>query len=224
MTLDDTPNTAEPNNPHHAAQLPTPIHEYILSRRPLLSAFQITKSSYDSVPKSLGRLMRAWEGPRKLVSHANFREDMDTFVLELMRRRIVESLAYLVQRKKGYVTGCRDWEDAKRRKQVAAMLWTVDPEREEKRSPEFGTLRMRKGKAEGGMVPVYDLWRLLGEEHLGKLRAMCENGLWESDVLVLKHKRVTVETQLKLWKLEGYLATYKEPGPVAASAFQPTDL
>ena len=39
-----------------------------------------------------------------------WRRDMDTFVLDLMRRRIVEGLKYLCGRKKGYLQGCSDWD------------------------------------------------------------------------------------------------------------------
>jgi hypothetical protein len=162
---------------------------------------------------------------KKVREKAVWRTDMDTFVLELMRRRVVDGLVYLIERKRGYLAGCVDWDDAKRAgRQQAAILWigsassdgqeAADSESEaqpirsqlleEAGPPSFATLTISKDKPH--MVPVHNLLTMLGAEHLAELRKRGVSG----DLLVLKHKRITVGVQMKLWKLQGYLG-FPEP-------------
>lgn len=142
---------------------------------------------------------------------------MDGFVLELMRRRAVEGLVYLVGLKRGYVVGCVDWEDATRKPQIGAILWTRGTGSEEivaakdeqvnHGPPEFATLIFGKDK---GKVPMHNLRMLLGKEKLQELREKCPSGIFDKELTVLRHRNVTVDLQLRLWKLQGYLAEYKE--------------
>lgn len=48
---------------------------------------------------------------------------MDSFVLGLMRKRIVEELVGLVEKKEGYLTYATDWDNVVKKKQMAAVLW-----------------------------------------------------------------------------------------------------
>jgi hypothetical protein len=177
---------------------------------------------------------------------------MDSFILELMRRRIVEGLVYLVRRKRGYVSGCVDWDDAKiAGRQQAMILWTgklkgfedevkhgveqqsivvedkqqssaledqqqpdvVETEQQPSESgspeqdqqsdepPAFATLTLGKDKPH--MVPVHNLPMLLGLQHLAELRRKCP--IFDKKILIVRHKRTTIDIQMKLWRLQGYL-------------------
>jgi hypothetical protein len=199
---------------------------------------------------------------------------MDTFVSDLMRRRIVEGLKYLCGRQKGYLQGCSDWEYAKGCKQVGAFLW-LGPNGGEKavaidegRSPrndsgggmaagqeeervagesegtassqedetvvaqetetavgermdttkknsssvapgEFATLDIDKEMK--SKVPVYNLQLLLGDSYVKDLRQHVPPTftVFKHEVVALKNKKLTIDMQLRLWKLQGYLAEHK---------------
>ncbi|KAH7395855.1 hypothetical protein BKA64DRAFT_71436 [Cadophora sp. MPI-SDFR-AT-0126] len=151
---------------------------------------------------------------------AGWRPDMDDFVTILMGRRISEALLYLARKKRGYIVGCTDWEDALKKSQVAAFLWTGSLNGDMSTGPpEFATLdvgtqdigdvgpQLAKKKRK---VPIYNLPALLGKEKLEELRKSVPNSVFEKEVVVLKHKNVTVEVQSRLWKLQGYMAEYHD--------------
>ena len=60
----------------------------------------------------------------------------------------------------------------------------------------------------GRYVPAYNLPSLLRQKDLGRLETECEH--MRGSMAILKHKHATVEVQMALWKLMGYLAPYKE--------------
>lgn len=143
---------------------------------------------------------------------------METFVLELMRRRCVEHLTDLASMKRGYLVGCVDWEDASSKPSVGAFLWTGGNENDPRDRPaDFATLDLgMEGGLKGGerkrkrKVPVYNLRTLLGLEKLAELREQLPNGLFARDVIAVKHKKMTVELQMQLWKLQGYIANFNQ--------------
>jgi len=146
----------------------------------------------------------------KVVGMASWRPDMDDFVLNLMRRRTMEALVRLVGLKRGYVVGCNEWEDALAKPQVGAYLWTGGNLEKETEAPaEFATLNVKRGVDETRKVPVHNLRTLLGKEKLAELRVKTPSGMFQNEVLVLKHKNMTVELEMWLWKLQGYLAEYR---------------
>jgi len=57
-------------------------------------------------------------------------------------------------------------------------------------------------------VPVHNLRRLLGVEQLKTLKA--NSKVFESEWVVLKTRRMTLDSLLRLWKLQGYLATHAD--------------
>ena len=198
---------------------------------------------------------------------------MDTFVLDLMRRRIVEGLKYLCGRQKGYLQGCSGWEYAKGCKQVGAFLWlglnvgdkavavdgrspnndprgemaagqeeataagkgeciassqeeetivaqeaettvgeqmdTTNKNNSSVAPGEFATLDMDKEMK--SKVPVYNLQLLLGDSYVKDLRQHVPLAfrVFKHEVVVLKNKKTTIDMQLRLWKLQGYLAEHK---------------
>lgn len=146
---------------------------------------------------------------RQLFSKARWRVDIDEFLLELMRRRVVEDLSGLLKLKRGYVVGCKDWAAAFSKTQTGAYLWTGKGE--ENQPSEFVTLDL--GVTKKQKIPTHNLNTLLGEEKLEELKAKFGNKIFDSDILTLRHRRRTVDLQMKLWKLQGYLAEYREtPG------------
>jgi hypothetical protein len=208
---------------------------YTLSRQALLTAMKSPKSGWHMAPWkdfTTGGTRNSAIA-RKVRDHASWRTDMDDFVLELMRRRVVEGLVYLVQRKRGYVAGCVDWVDAKwSGRQQGVILWTgkngceegelpgPDPAVDGKAKvaldedgspssypghddpPGFAALTI--GKKTPHMVPVHNLQVLLGLGHLEKLKEQCS--IFRRELLIVRDKNLTVDLQMKLWKLQGYLA------------------
>ena len=202
---------------------------YLLSRQALISAMQNVGSGWGLQSQKnflSGSIMRS-PIAKKVRERASWRTDMDIFILELMRRRVVEGLVYLVWRKRGFVAGCVDWEDTKKAsRQQGAILWTGKTSGGEEANSEgdvkekleaasfrfgeqqghdrplgFATLTM--GKDRPHMVPVHNLPMLLGPEHLAELRKKCS--IFEKELLIVKNKRTTVDIQMKLWSLQGYL-------------------
>lgn len=229
---------------HSSTTRPRPLHSktfgpgvYTLSRKTVLLAMQKPRSGWTFSGTNFPASSNISEMGRKVRSHASWRNDMDTFVLELHRRRIVERLIYVVQRRSGYVAGCVDWNDAQMAgKQQGAILWTgnkdlgeqkepasdesaVDGEAEARAEaeceddfnpqypgrdepPPFATLTI--GKIKPRMVPVHNLQTLLGATHVENLRKTCP--IFLKELVLLKDKKTTVDLQMRLWKLQGYLA------------------
>ncbi|KAE9379792.1 hypothetical protein N431DRAFT_434673 [Stipitochalara longipes BDJ] len=152
----------------------------------------------------------------RFLSTARWRTDMHEFVLELMRRRTVEGLIRVTNLKRGYVVGCSGWEDALAKPQVGTFIWTGgigELEEGVDIPPEFATLDVPIGPQEKGRtkkVPVHNLRRLLGKEKLAELRAKLPSGVFEREVVILRHKQSVLDVEMRLWKLQGYLAEYRD--------------
>lgn len=154
----------------------------------------------------------------KQLMSSKWRPDMEDFVLELLRRRCVERLTELAQLQRGYLVGCEDWEDAASKPSVGAFLWTGGLEMDPKGPPaDFATLDLgMAGGLDGGArkrkrkVPAYNLRTLLGAEKLAELSKQLPSGIFTRDVVALKRKKMTVELQLHLWKMQGYVADFNE--------------
>jgi hypothetical protein len=152
----------------------------------------------------------------RFLSIAGWRPDMHEFVLDLMRRRLVEDLVSVSNLKKGYMVGCSGWEDALAKPQVGAFLWTGGVgELEEGMDipPEFATLDVTAGRKEEGKtkkVPVHNLRCVLGKEKLAELREKLPSGIFEREIVVLKRRQQTVNVEMQLWRLQGFLAEYRD--------------
>lgn len=173
-----------------------------------------------------------------------WREDMDAFVLGLLRGRVVRELRG-VGGGGGYVAPLEGWGGLRGGRGVGGVLWLgegvareVDASGEAgkgasgeveeelpgagEKGPEEEPLEMdnatekwqhsKKGppaytlaRCGKRLRPVFNLRRLLGEEHLAGLRALSPR-IWGGEVLVLKGKRRTAGVLMDLWMLEGYLA------------------
>jgi hypothetical protein len=203
---------------------------YILASQQILRAMQDPKEYGRKPRKKIRGIGFAQNGPpprfipdryrqsksaAKFLSAAGWREDMHEFILRLMRRRIVENLVALTNLKRGYVVGCSGWEDALAKPQIGAFLWTGGAgEMEEGMDapPEFATLDTtigRKEESKTKKIPVHNLRRLLGKDKLAELREKLPSGIFKRDVVVLKHKQQTVDVEMQLWRLQGFLAEYR---------------
>lgn len=142
---------------------------------------------------------------------------MDTFLLELMRRRTAELLEYLCK-KKSYIHKCANWEEVEFSEQTGCVLWMGqklasrgegeqgwEQEQEQEVPPgEFEIKRIGPGGRKA--VPVFNLRTMMGKQWIEKIRE--GNRIFGNQILVVKHKNATKEIQMRLWKLQGYVATY----------------
>lgn len=153
--------------------------------------------------------------------HAAWRADMDTFILEMMRRRIAEMLGYLGGMQDRYIRKCESWERVDFSQQVGCVLWMgqkrlgdetardgkqdQESDREQEIPPgEFEIKRIGSGGRR--VVPVHNLRTMMGKEWVQKMKE--GNAKFGNQILVVKSKNATKEVQMMLWKLQGYVATF----------------
>ena len=151
------------------------------------------------------------------VADIVWREDMDTFVLEILRENVARRLAYLASSTAAYISSCRDHEHISKHHQVGAVLW-LGPKSEDTvetgDSDKDGAATDNLGESgpppyamhhyKNQYIPVYNLLTLLGPTKLRSLRESSSSHFGDQ-YAVIKMKRLTVEVQLELWKLLGYL-------------------
>ncbi|KAL8902687.1 MAG: hypothetical protein Q9207_004471, partial [Kuettlingeria erythrocarpa] len=136
-----------------------------------------------------------------------WREDMDHFVLDLMRKKTLRLMQYLSSKPAAYIAECQDFADVQGKHQPGAVLWLGAPGGEaqstpsERPPPPFAMVKYRSA----GHIPVYNLASLLGSEYLAKLRDSSK--LFTSTMAVVKQKRNTLTTLMHLWQLMGYAAS-----------------
>ena len=197
---------------------------HILAQRRCLSLVSTMKAR-----GYLGLLPRTWKESFGIDAKSIvWREDMDTFVLELLRKKVIDQLTWLVRKSGGYVVRCYGgYEQIADSHQAAAALW-LGHVRVTERVPNpaegadiNGTssteseidltgsmqppLLYAMADYASGHVPIYNLQTLLGEEHVIHLRN--SNKIYQGEIAVIKHKNATVKAQSLLWQLMGYLAT-----------------
>ncbi|KAK3370091.1 hypothetical protein B0H63DRAFT_454305 [Podospora didyma] len=220
MTAQDEPaSEAEPRQEDKKNTIVTEgPASYLIAHQNLLREFVEKRSPYRQKYQSLLRAGSTWaERLGRLVNKAFWREDMDSFQAEVMRRRIVEGMletASKVEKDKGkYLIRCETWDDAKEHKHRGCLLYLGQPELEAdvatnspnapESLPRLSTMVI-DGVRYGGKLAVHDLRALLGDEHLAHLRK--ESSLLRSGSLFLLGRQRTVELQMMLWQLQGYLA------------------
>ena len=157
------------------------------------------------------------QDPNFKVTDIVWREDMDTFVLEILRENVARRLAYLASSTAAYISRCKDHEHISKHHQVGAVLWlgpnsedTVEKGASDKDGAatgdlgELGPPPYAMHHYKNHYIPVYNLLTLLGPTKLRDLRKSKDSHFGEQ-YAVIKMKRLTVEVQLELWKLLGYL-------------------
>lgn len=209
----ETQTTPAPAKSRKSISAPSGPAAYALSRRRLLSNFQEPNSIHFKDHKKFFRMSD--HGQKHLgavLNKAIWRSDMDVVLLELMRRRAVEGLCRAAQAVetsgRKYIIKCQLWTDAKDLKHRGCLLYLGPPEgASSDQAPEFappilstvyvGPSRFMQ------TIPVHNLRELLGEEHLSRLRR--KSRLFRDGSLFMLGRRATVELQMALWKLQGYL-------------------
>lgn len=217
-----TPLTVTPSPPFKPASLSL-SGAHIVAQGSCLALVSTMKAR-----EYLGLLPRAWkEGFGMDAKRIVWREDMDTFVLGLLRKKVYEQLIWLVRRSSGYVVRCYGgYDQIADSNQAAAALWLGHVEvttglSKAAEGANFNGTTRTDGKSEltgsmqppspyamakhvGGCVPIYDMKTLLGEENILHLRK--SHKLYQGEIVVIKYKNATVDLQTRLWQLMGYLA------------------
>lgn len=146
----------------------------------------------------------------KALNQAVWREDMESFLLATMRRRAVEDLLFYAglveQQGRKYLVRCASWDEVKGHKHRGCLL--VLDGSAGAGIPRLSTMGI-EGARVGGELVVHDLRRVLGEEGVERLRG--EGGVFKEGGLFLLGRRRTMDLQLLLWKLQGFLAFESEP-------------
>ena len=146
-----------------------------------------------------------------------WREDMNIFVLEILRRNVLQTLSYLTSRPAAYIAPCKSYESVNEHSQVAAVLWlrklpdislideptTSDATSFDSRETGPPPHAMHYYKTR--YIPYYNLPALLGPSRVSALQKNRPDH-YSDHFAVIKLKRTTVRVQLELWKLLGYMA------------------
>jgi hypothetical protein len=187
---------------------------YTLSSQLLLQEIQRRFSPYFNGHTKLMRMSDHGNAQISTVlNQAAWRDDMDSFLLDVMRRRVVESLLHFAglseqpDRNK-YLVKCERWDDAKDHKHRGCLLFLPKDEalsgsETELVPPRLSTMTI-EGVKYGRKLAVHNLLVLLGEDHMGQLRR--GSALLRDGSLFLLGRQATVKLQMLLWKLQGYMA------------------
>lgn len=243
---EDNPPPNEPATPPKATapKKPPPTHpsgtpkgvktgasSYVLSRQTLLREFNNPASEYVRLEKRLFRMSD--HGLARLSSALNsavWRSDMDSVLLELMRRRVVEGLCHFAGMVGGegrkYVARLGRVEEVAGLKHKGCLLY-VGPvvvgeeaqEGEQYVPPRLSTMDI-EGDRFTNVIVVHNLPEILGAEHLARLKEGCEmmrGGGWFH-----LGRLATVQLQLMIWRLQGYMA-WDQPAGIEGAAGIPSE-
>ncbi|OTA90167.1 hypothetical protein M434DRAFT_33809 [Hypoxylon sp. CO27-5] len=191
---------------------------YVLARRDLLSSFTIKKSGFEHGERRLTGISPRY---RSLAKTVVWRRDMDTYILGLMRQDIVNDLMYLsklcTENGRYYIVKCWGWNDVQY-KHKGAVLWFGEPDEDANSNQAhnqpgpFATFEFQKTDIQGQplteTVVVHNLPMLLGAEQAKHVKDEAA-ALRDGSIFMLAGRRTT-KLQLKLWKLQGYLADYRD--------------
>ncbi|KAK5627145.1 hypothetical protein RRF57_002860 [Xylaria bambusicola] len=185
---------------------------YALARRDLISSFTVKKSGFDKQYKRLfgGSSSRY----TRFGYQAVWRQDMDSVILERMRQGIVEDLLYLSrlcsEDSRHYIVKCYSWDDIKNKHQ-GAVLWFGGSSKDDESTVSkvqpgpFATYDIA-GENSTTSMAVHNMPMLLGNAAAAGVRD--ESAILRDGFLFMLAGRRTKDLQLKLWKLQGYLASY----------------
>ncbi|KAL0932897.1 esterase-like protein [Colletotrichum truncatum] len=214
----DTPEPTAPESPFKKPMI-SPPSTYVLSRKLLLKNAPQRKGAgphAGSVPMLFARRDRFI---RATNSRIVFRSDMDEFVLENMRRQVVNAFLYYAKLHetdgRDYLRPCPTWDSVKKMQKRGCLLW-IPSNAEDQKGPravggysavqQFAAYDVPDAKWEK-RLPVHDLDYLLGPDHMATLR---KHALFQANSLLLLGKQRSIPVQLYLWKLQGYMAEYPE--------------
>ncbi|KAF9872057.1 esterase-like protein [Colletotrichum karsti] len=210
------PNQEQPAPPEFpykkAMSAPT---AYVLARKQLLKNMPKSKGAAPHGGTANMIFMKRDRFMKVAKAKLVWRADMDDFVLENMRRQVVNTILYYIRLaekdSRVYLQPCPTWETTARVQKRGCLLWLpsnvgsqesagpAGPSVEQFATYEVPGVRWEKS------LPVHDLEFLLGPENMAILR---RHSLFRDHSLVVVKKDRSVALQLLLWKLQGYLAEY----------------
>ncbi|KAI0376342.1 hypothetical protein F5Y04DRAFT_212426 [Hypomontagnella monticulosa] len=189
---------------------------YVLARQDLLSSIGVPKTSFAQAYK---RIAERQERPSSVTNKVVWRKDMDNYILTQLRENVKEELLYLcrlcAEDARHYIVKCYGWDDVQF-KHKGSVLWFGEPEESvsaglpSNEPGPFAVFDFQQKDIQGqpiktGVV-VHNMPMLLGSELADSVK---EEGaaLRDGSIFMLAGRR-TVNLQMKLWKLQGYLADY----------------
>ncbi|KAK0735419.1 hypothetical protein B0T21DRAFT_186211 [Apiosordaria backusii] len=214
------PKEGEETQP--VTELPGPS-AYTLNSRLFLQEFVKQKGVYSSSPKKLLRATDSGSGRlASSLNEARWREDMDRYLLETMRKRVYEGLLHAAHmaeqggedgRPRKYVTKVESWEVVNELKHRQCVLFfgppegaSFNPTMASVPSP-ISTMAI-KGSKFGAKLAVHDMRAVMGKEYLARLRQ--ESELLRDGSLYLLRGQATMRLHMLIWKLQGYFAGWED--------------
>ncbi|KAK4448213.1 hypothetical protein QBC34DRAFT_381458 [Podospora aff. communis PSN243] len=196
------------------AREPTGPSAYTLSRHDLLDALIPKRSPYANKQKSLMHqsITPSNSSISEYLNKAVWRHDMGPLLLEIMRRRVVEQLLYFADKVENadrrYLIRCESWDEVKQYNHRGCMLYFGGPIGTDTTViPQLSTMSIKKRY--NGTLAVHNMQDLLTEEHIQHLRT--ESPVLRDGSLFLLGRRPTLDLQLLLWKLQGYVSSNSAP-------------
>ncbi|KAK4159118.1 hypothetical protein QBC43DRAFT_222731 [Cladorrhinum sp. PSN259] len=209
----DSPVTTTHPSKHPKGVTPGPSAYTLNSRRLLQGLLDENKSSpYKGQYRKLLRMNDGGSGRLKsALNNARWRADMDSVLLDTMRKRIVERLlecATTVERRgRKYLQPCT-WDNVHGFNHRGCLVYLGKPQGSSESAAEADLPRLSaltvKGRKYGGKIAVHDLRVLLGAEYINQLRQ--DSSLLRDNSLFLVGRTATQPLQLLLWKLQGYIS------------------
>ncbi|KAL8733801.1 MAG: hypothetical protein Q9181_003449 [Wetmoreana brouardii] len=197
-SVEDDPGAESPSR----KPVRTVAGSYIIAQRPAVKLLSNLKQK-----TYMQMIPQRWkQDGRFKAEEIVWRQDMDNFVLELMRRKTVKLLKYLSSQPAAYIVACEGYEDIQNKHQLGAVLWLGEPDNDQRSTsseespPPYAMMEYRSS----GPIPLYNLPALLGLDYLHQLRDSGQS--FNRALAVIKQKRNTTHTQLQLWELMGYMA------------------
>ena len=233
--VNTNPETKEAvkSSPEHHNFRPQPdgAGAYMLARQSLLH--NITQRSLTRPGEIMRLIPPRWKAYNHLRHRDTvWREDMDTFYLNILRKTVLGKLRYLRHRNAGYLaTTAKGLDGMTDMTNLGAVLWLGDPSRHcepgsttVKRLPTSsfppeGPQPYLMAKYKGHHIPVYNMPAMLGDELLRELGV--SDQLFAKEFVMLKAKANTVKTQMLLWKLQIYTAYFQAEGKDGVRVMEP---
>ncbi|KAJ3522355.1 hypothetical protein NM208_g12894 [Fusarium decemcellulare] len=182
-----------------------PIVAYVISRKEVLDFLGTRQGS-----KLRGKVFCQTSGTRATLR--NFQVwpvNTGEILLKLLRKKAVDALIHRANKSRGpqfrFVQPFTNWDEVKKETNQGCVLWL--PTESKGAEAAYATLD-REGANWGNKAPVHDLFYLLGEEEVQRLREGAEM-FRDQEILLLKDWRSVSSRNLHmlLWRLQGYLAT-----------------
>ncbi|KAI8633001.1 hypothetical protein F5Y19DRAFT_285037 [Xylariaceae sp. FL1651] len=204
------PKTLSTVQPDHTKAHGPSAH--VLARQDLISAFTTKRSGFDQHPRRL--LGGSSSRYQRFAGKAVWREDMGSLILDRIRKDIVRDLLYLselcTKDSRHYIVRCYGWDDVQY-KHKGAVLWFEDTSQvdavnsTEIQPGPFATYDVTNNDTSTRLA-VHNIPTLLGTRDARTVKEQA--AVFKDGSLFMLAGRRTTNLQLKLWRLQGYLADY----------------